>query len=289
MAHEGLRAGEHDGVDHADGAHVAVEDHAVEVELPGRHRCLQQHAVGAGHVGPKALAHQSLEGLYQAADHPEFPGAEAGVAVQFGVVLDAAREHRERGLHRLHEQGIGQARGNGRAVFGVQQLERHVRFRRHALQNLARVELVLAGQDGGHRRTRPAHALGQQGRGQRAELFVAGNDGVPASRRRATRQAIDETADVEPGQARVAGEGEQIKTVFVEAVALRAGQALVRHGVPVVVEEQQGAVGVRHGSTAIAVSTRMQPQQTPVAFVGQQVDEAVGTFAHVAHARVEVG
>ncbi|PKO77075.1 MAG: hypothetical protein CVU21_09915, partial [Betaproteobacteria bacterium HGW-Betaproteobacteria-15] len=86
VAHEGLGAGEHDGVDHADGAHVAVEHHAVEVELVGPHRCLQQHAVGAGHIRAQPFARQTLEGLHQAADHPEFPGAETGVAVQLGVI-----------------------------------------------------------------------------------------------------------------------------------------------------------------------------------------------------------
>jgi hypothetical protein len=63
--------------------------------------------------------------------------------------------------------------------------------------SLARVQLVLAGQHRIDRRARPAHALGQQGRRQCAELLVVGGHPACQPAPGPARQAIDEARQVE--------------------------------------------------------------------------------------------
>ena len=237
----------HHGVDHTQHVHLASEHIPVEVELIGLHRCLQQHAVGAGHracIGQlrQAFPGQALERLHQPADHPQLPGAETRMAVQVGMVAHLTRQHRKRGLDRLDEQRVGQALGDRSAVFCVQQLEVDIRLGGHPLQHLARIQLVLAGQHRRHRRAGPAHAFGQQGCRQRAELLVVGRDGAPAPCLRLARQPADKTRHVEPGQVGVAGEREQVETRLVQRQPLGRRHTRVAHAVPVVVEKQERAV-----------------------------------------------
>ena len=96
----------------------------------------------------------------------------------------------------------------------------------------------LAGQDGVYRRAGPTHALGQQGRRERAKLLVLRTHRAPAPARRQGGQPLGVAVQVEPGQARVARKAEQIKAPALPRPGGR--QARVAAGVPVVVEQQQG-------------------------------------------------
>jgi hypothetical protein len=178
-AHEGLRAGIHHRLDDAQFAQLADEDVAVEVVLARRDRRFEQHAVGAA-GRRQARPRDALEGLDEVADHPQFPGPEARQRGQFVAVAHLARQHRKRRLDRLDEYRIGDVVGHRFAVARGHQYEAGVGLGRDLLQHVACVQLVLAGQHSIHRCARPAHALGQQCRGQGAELFVVGGNRLPS-------------------------------------------------------------------------------------------------------------
>jgi hypothetical protein len=95
--------------------------------------------------------------------------------------------------------------GTGLAVARGHQPKAGVGFGRHLLQHAARMQLVLAGQHGMHRRAGPAHALGQQGGGQGAELLVVGRHRLPAGARRAAGEAVDEALRSKPGRRALLG------------------------------------------------------------------------------------
>ena len=63
----------------------------IQVELIGVHRCFKHHAVGTGHMGSQTLARHSLERFNQAADDPQLPCPESGVAVQVSMAVHFAR------------------------------------------------------------------------------------------------------------------------------------------------------------------------------------------------------
>jgi hypothetical protein len=111
-AHEGLRAGIHHRLDHAQFAQLAAEDVAVEVVLRAVTGVFQQHAVGAAGLG-QARPRDALEGLDEVADHPQFPGAEARQRGQFVAVAHLARQDRKRRLDRLDEYRIVMSSGTG--------------------------------------------------------------------------------------------------------------------------------------------------------------------------------
>ncbi len=214
---------------------AALVHPAVQVELRRLHRRFQHQPVGAAGLR-QALAHHPLEGLDQPADHPQFTPAEAGVPVQLGLAVDPPRQHRERRLHRLHIARVGQAVGHRAAVARVQRGERQAGLGAHLLQHLARMQLVLAGQDGGHRRAGQAGGLGHQGGGQRAELLMVRHHAGPATRPGAPRLCRRKALQVEADQPRIAGEREQVEPRFVELEGVSLPGKAQR--VPVVVEQQ---------------------------------------------------
>jgi hypothetical protein len=167
----------------------------------------EQHAVGAAGLG-QALLRDALEGFNEMADDPQFPGAETDQGVKFGAVAHCAGQHREGRFYRLDEDRIGDVVGHRLAVARGHQLKAGVGLGRHLLQYAARMQLVLAGENGIHGGAWPAQAFGQQGGGQGAELLVVGRHRLPAGARRAAGKAVDETRQVEAGQACVAGETE---------------------------------------------------------------------------------
>ena len=234
-AHEGLGAGVHHRVHHTQGMHLPLVDPAVEVELRGLHGGLQQHAVRRAGLR-QALAHHPLKGLDQTADHPQLTPAEAGVLVQLSLVGHPSRQHRKRRLHRFDIGRIANAVRHRAAITGIECGKRHIGLEAHLLQHLARMQLVLAGQDGGHRCTGQAGLLGHQGCRQGTKLFVVRHHTGPASFLGtpclARRKALQIKAD-EPG---VAGKGEQVKPSGVELEL--TGQPAKTQRVPVVVEKQ---------------------------------------------------
>jgi hypothetical protein len=257
-AAEALRAGIHLGMDDAQRPQLALEKIAVKVELQAVRGLFEQHAVGAAGLG-QALLRDALEGLDQMPDDPQFPGAKVDQGVEFGAVAHRARQHREGRFYRLDEDRIGDVVGHSLAVARGHQPKAGVGFGRHLLQHAARVQLVLAGEHGMHRRPGPAHALGQQGGGQGAELLVVGRHRLPAGARRAAGEAVDEACQVEAGQACVAGKAEQVKAGMI--VRELRGTATETQPVPVVVEQHQAAR--RRGAHALALSLRPRVSSLP--------------------------
>ena len=147
-AHEGLGAGVHDRVDHAQHLRLAAPHPAVQVELRrGQRQQLFQHqAVGRASLR-QALLQNALEGLDQAAYDPQFAPAEACVSLQFVAAVHLAGQHRERGLHRLDESRVGQAVRDVFAISHLQPPAGQVGLWRDALQHGAGMQLVLDGKN----------------------------------------------------------------------------------------------------------------------------------------------
>ena len=237
-AHEGFGARIHHGLHDADLMQHRIDDVAVHVVLHAAHRLLQQQAVCRSSPW-QALARDPLERLDQAANHPQFPGPKAGVGLQFFVAVDGRRQHRKSGLDGLDELRVMQAFGHRLAIRRVKRAKRQIGLRAHLLQHLARVQFVLARQHRLDRRTRPAHAFGQQRGGQRAELLMVREHRAPARRAGAALQARHETLNVESNQTRIAGKTEQVEPFAVQwKIGVRAAKA---GSVPVVVEQYQRA------------------------------------------------
>jgi hypothetical protein len=173
----------------------------------------------------QALAHDALKRLDQVADHPQFPKAKAGVGVQFVAAVHGARQDRERGLDRFDKTWVAQALGCRVAIARGQARKAAIGIGAGLCHDFARVQLVLAGQHRIDRRARPAHALGQQGRSQRAKLLVVGDHGGPAAPLGLARQPLDKTRHVKPGQMRVAGKAEQIEAGHIVRPGLGALRA----------------------------------------------------------------
>ena len=201
------------------GRSLAVEDVAVEVVLQRLDRAAR--AACGGRCRRRAGAARTMRSkgstrwrITHSSQKPKRVSA-----AQFGAVVHLARQHREGRLHRLDEDaGSRGPCGTGFAVVRRRAAaKRHIGLGRHLLQHLARVQLVLAGQHRLHRRARPAHALGQQGGGQGAELLVVGGHRLPAGAGgpRAARRST-KRLQVEAGQAGVAGKTEQVEAGAVD-------------------------------------------------------------------------
>ena len=246
-AHEGLGAGVHHCVHHAQRMDLAVLHPAVQVVLgrAGGQRGLQHQPVGAAGTG-QAQPRHALERLDQAADHPQLAPAEAGVGLQRVPAVHLARQHRERRLHRLDIGGVVQALWHVVAIGHIQGLEGDVGLGRHRLQHPSRMQLVLGGQHRFGRGAGQAQVLGHQGCGQRAELLMVGQHGGPAVAGTAPGLAGGKAQQVEVDQRGIAGEAEQVEAGTVKAgLAAQAGKGL---GVPIVVEQQADLrqLGARH-------------------------------------------
>ena len=167
--------------------------------------------------------------------------------LQLRTVLDGGSEHRKRRLHRLYEQRVVKALRHRLAIGTVQRRKAQVGLRADRLQHFARIQLVLASQDGFYRGAGPAHAFGQQGCGKRTELLVIGDNRLPAGAVRLACQTVHKALNVKPDQARVARERKQVEAVGVKLklVSPECETALV----PVVIEQDQrtpGGISVRH-------------------------------------------
>ena len=241
-AHERLRARIHHRVDDPERVHRAVPHPAVEVVLPHvrRHRRLEQHPVRGARLGEPCAA-DAVERLDEPADHPQLALPEAGVRAQRVAVRHLARQHRERGLHRLDEGRIREALGDRAAVARLERRERDVRLRCDPLHHAARVQLVLGGQDALGRRARQPEPLGDQRGGERAELLVVRQHAAPAEPPAARRLPVGEALDVEADQRAVAREREQVEAGGVEPRDARAPEPLERVAVPVVGEQPADA------------------------------------------------
>jgi hypothetical protein len=125
----------------------AALEPAVDVDLHAVEHALRQHRLG-GHLEFRPLAQQVAERAHEAADDVTLPALERQVAVELVDRVDAAREHRVRGLDRLdeaRERHRHVAVAHARVREGLRQ---HAERRRNARAGLvepaARVVLVLA-------------------------------------------------------------------------------------------------------------------------------------------------
>jgi hypothetical protein len=189
---------------HAQRAQLTIENIAVEVVLQAVRGLFEQQAMGAAGCG-QALLRDALEGLDQVADDPQLPGAEARHGLQLGATAHSARQHREGRLHRLDETRVGDALGNGFAIARRHQAETGVGLGRDLLQDAARMQFVLAGQHRIHRGAWPAHALGQHGGCQRAELLVVGGHRLPAGARSRRARRSTKRVRSKPGRRALLG------------------------------------------------------------------------------------
>ncbi len=150
-----------------------------------------------------------------------------------------------------------QAIGHRAAVDRVQRLEGQIGLRRHLLQHLARMQLVLRGQDGFRRCAGQAQFFGHKRSGQGTELLVMRDDSAPAQPPATPGQASGKAMQVEVDQVCVAGKGEQVETRMIEACPV--AQGFEGPGVPVEGEEQPDAGSCTWIESAGATHRHVRP------------------------------
>ena len=238
-AFERHRAFVHDFVGDAEQMHAVGVHEAVDIDLAPGQQLLDHHVVRAD-----AELRVALQRLVMRLDQPLYdvllPGLEAQMLDQFFGVVTAARQHRKRGLHRFDEHRIAQ-RTRGLERDGVRdKFEFRAQVGRHVAQAQARFVFVLRSQNRFGRGARQPQALCDQRGGQRAELLVRAEHSVDAATI-ALDHAVDKAPDVEPHQARIAREAEQVEAMFMKTVAPAALIARQVEIVPIGTEQHQHA------------------------------------------------
>ncbi len=252
-APEGLGARIGVRIDHAEQVHAALVDPAVEIVLRTRERLFDdqpQRAAGRG----QARGDDALERCQHAPHRPALERAEARHALDVAPVLHAPRENGKRAARRLDVARKAQAVGGVGRRQRIDAVKRDIGFRTDLLQHRARVQLVLAGEDGLGRGARQPAALGHQRCAERALEFVMRQHPRPAMAARRSGLHVGEAVEVEGGHAELAQQAAAMKTAAVEAEA-GALEPRVRQRVIVLVEQQADAACGQGG--------RQQAQRPP--------------------------
>ena len=231
-------AGEHDRIDHAENRHRALLHTAFDRYLHALYNFFGDEVM---YVDRKAhvVVVKLVGRQYQPLQNMFLERLEGEMLLQLGETVDLARQDRISGLDRFDEQRKRQ-RDMGRVRLAV---VKHFKLDRglgcHIGDQAARVILVLRGQ---HRRrigAGQAHLFGQHGGEHRAELLFAADHGGEIRIAVFFLHAADETARVEPHQACVLGEFEQVKPLVEKAVARRKLRRFKFGAVPFVREQHQ--------------------------------------------------
>ncbi len=219
--------------------------------------------------------HHLRERTHEPLDDRRLETTEAGVLHELGERIDAPREHRERGLRRLHVERERQRHVRRARVVAPQQPEARVGLRGDALECLARVVLVLDREHRGQRAVRQPQALGDERGQERPELLVRSHHrghapGVTP------RDPLDEGKRVEGEEACVVRETKEVEALEAELVAPVPG-GIARGGtVPLVREQHQDAIA--HASaSAQMVCAQSKAYFASSSFIAGERPPAPGT------------
>lgn len=224
-------------IDNAQQMHTALIDPAIQIVLSALQRFFNQEAARAAR-GRQPGGDDAVKGREQAPHRPALGCAKARQPQIVVRLIEPAREDGKRAAHRFYMRGKLQVVRHALRQ-RIQHAKSDIRFGTHALKHLARIQLVMAGEDRFRRRAGQAAALGHQRGTERALKFLMRQHGGPAAPARLCSNAIGKALEIKAQQLQLARQPADVVAALVD-LQVRP-QSRMRERVIVLIKQQADA------------------------------------------------